>query len=243
MKRSALRRAGGFTLAELLVAATLLSLVMSGVYVLFGSTVRLWRSAEAEFNTYQQARTAMSGVRREYGNLVWQAGYLFEGRGNQFSMIVVSEPMDVSKSEGRHMMLVRYHWNRSGRTLVREERLVELSLPKWPRDGSFDEGRLRLSPRQRFVVAENVTNFEVRYYWTPLPEQRYHLHPPEWAQHYIVDRHERGWGLPQGIELALTITDPGRGGESVTVHQRLVTQTRSAMRRGEHLRTMLRGLI
>jgi len=55
------RSNAGFPLAELLVATLLATLVMSGVYFSFNSSIRLWRNGERDLQTYQDARTSMTG--------------------------------------------------------------------------------------------------------------------------------------------------------------------------------------
>jgi hypothetical protein len=229
----------------LLVATTILTFVMTGVYLLFNNTVRLWRTLEQDFDSHQDARTSLSIFSREWDNAVWQAGYLMEGSDDELSFITVAEPMDVEEGEGRHMMQVRYYYNRSGGELIREERLVELSLPKWPQGGKsrFDAGRLKLGRRQRYTIASNVSEFKISYYWTPAPDPGKIDQPPEWVNHYIVAKHEQGWGLPQGIEVALTMVDPEDPKEEVAIHYRQATHTNSALRMDKHLRKMLEGLV
>ncbi len=46
------QRRAGFTLVELIVASTLLTIVLAGVYTTFSSSVRVWRSGESNYHTY-----------------------------------------------------------------------------------------------------------------------------------------------------------------------------------------------
>ncbi|MBP8128614.1 MAG: prepilin-type N-terminal cleavage/methylation domain-containing protein [Candidatus Hydrogenedentes bacterium] len=203
------RKDNGFTLAELLVAATLLSLVMASVYTLFSSTMRTWRRSEGAFDMHQVARTALAVFEREVENLMDEAGYLFTGEDDEVTMFVVAEPMDVEEAEGPHLMRVRYRFDRTGEELVREEALVEMALPNRPPDGKpVEPGKIKLKRKREFVIATHVRDFELRYYWIPAPDQRYENEPPQPTEHLVVDSHEEGWGLPQAIEARLTLTDP-----------------------------------
>lgn len=199
----------GFTLAELLVAATLMSLVMASVYTLFYSTIRTWRHGEGGFDNHLNARTALAVLGHELENLMDEAGYLMEGDDNTLTMIVVAEPFDVEDTEGRHMMQVEYSFNRTGHRLEREEALVEMALPNIPPgEEPIDRGKIKLKRKREFTLAENVRDFELRYIWVPAPEKRDQNQPPTPVTPFVVDKHEDKWGLPQAIEARLTVFDP-----------------------------------
>lgn len=205
-----MRQSRGFTLAEVLVATTLLSIVMASVYTLFGSTLRTWRSAEDKFDNYQNARLAMGIMRRELDNVAPQAGYLMNGNRREIEFICVAEPFDVEGNQGRHMMRVRYRFNRTGGTVVREEALVEVALPN-PTYGEEVEpatARVRVRNRQTFVIAENVRDFQIRYIWIPAKPNRDLKKPPEREPPILATRHEENWGLPRGIQITMTLVDP-----------------------------------
>lgn len=237
-------RNSGFTLAELLVAATLLSLVMASVYTLFGSTMRTWRRSEGAFDIHQTARTALAVFERETENLLDEAGYLFKGEDDELTMFVVAEPMDVEDAEGPHLMRVRYRFNRTGEELIREEALVEMALPNRPPDGKpVEPGKIKLKREREFVLASHVRDFALKYYWIPAPEPRGKDEPPAPTQRFVVDEHEEGWGLPQGIEARLVIADPENPDREVsfTVLRRL--HTRTFYYPLQHLEKMLGDLI
>lgn len=199
----------GFTLAELLVAATLMSLVMASVYTLFYSTIRTWRHGEGGFDNHLNARSALSVLGHELENLMDEAGYLMEGDDHTLTMIVVAEPFDVEDTEGRHMMQVEYSFNRTGHRLEREEALVEMALPNIPPgEEPIDRGKIKLKRKREFTLAENVRDFELRYIWVPAPERRDPNQPPPSVTPLVVDKHEEKWGLPQAIEAHLTVFDP-----------------------------------
>jgi prepilin-type N-terminal cleavage/methylation domain-containing protein len=237
------RRARGFTLAEVLVATTLISIIMASVYTLFNSTTRAWRESEGRFDIYQNARTSLAVLKREIDNVVSPAGYFFQGDNQRFEMVVVSEPFNVEDSEGRHMMWVRYRYNRTGRELIRDEALVEMALPKQPPRGqAIDRGRLKMRRREQFVVAANVEDFSVRYVWIPIQPQRDKKQPPPPVTPIYADRHEEGWGLPTGIEVRMTVIDPGDKNQRRTFLVRKTILNPSAGYRETDLQNMLGGL-
>lgn len=205
-----IRSKQGFTLAELLVAATLMSLVMASVYTLFYSTIRTWRHGEGGFDNHLNARTALSVLGHELENLVDEAGYLMEGENDSITMIVVSEPFYVEKTEGRHMMQVEYSFNRTGHRLERKEALIVKALPNIPPgDVPVDRTKIDIKrPKREFTLAENVRDFELRYIWVPAPERRPLEEPPPPVTPLVVDQHKTKWGLPQAIEARLTVFDP-----------------------------------
>lgn len=237
------RRARGFTLAEVLVATTLISIIMGSVYTLFNSTTRAWRDSEGKFDSYQGARTSLAILKREIDNVVAPAGYFFQGDKDSFEMVVVSEPFNVENSEGRHMMWVRYRYNRTGRELIRDEALVEMALPKQPPRGqAIDRGRLKMRRRERFVVATNVQQFSVRYVWIPIQPQRDKKQPPTPVTPVYADRHEEGWGLPAGMEIRMTVFDPEDPGQQRTFFVRKTIMNPSAAYRETDLQNMLGGV-
>lgn len=200
----------GFTLAEVLVATTLISLVMASVYALFGSSLRTWRSAEDKFDNFQNARLAMGIMRRELDNMLPAAGYLFNGDRHEIEFITIAEPFDVEEAQGRHMMRVRYRFNRTGGEIEREEALVEVALPK-PKPGEEEDSpasRVKVKNREDFIIATNVERFDIRYIWVPVDPERDQKKPPKREKPIRTTRHEEGWGLPRGIEISMVFYDP-----------------------------------
>lgn len=220
------RPQAGFTLLELLVATVLLSLVMSSVYTLFHTTIGTWRGVEDRFTPYPDARHSLSLIQREYENFVWPAAHLMEGRGNEVTLYVVSEPMDVSETEGRHMMRVRYYL--SNDQLMREEALVEVALPVRPPEGrDLVRDRIKVGRRNRFVLADNVRDFQIGYIWVPLPDERDNDFPPDWQEEVMARTHRERWGLPQGLEIQLTLYDPEEMAPDQTFLTRIATRGES----------------
>ena len=207
----------GFTLAELIVATTVLTVVMTAVYTAFGSTIRAWRVGESQLHVYQDARTALSVMSHELGCLLGGTQHLFQGQDDEIEFFTVTPPMNVDKGEGPRVMWVQYRFNRTGHTLVRQEALVTDPLPLAPRDGDeVDHSRIKMGRKYKFEIAQNVRDFAVTYYWIPPIKIRANEPPPQWVAPVILQRSEEGWGLPQGIRVDLTIQDDMATGEETT---------------------------
>jgi len=199
----------GFTLAELLIASLLLSLVMTAVYTMMFSTLGAWRSIDGAFDAHQQARSFMTLFQREVENATARAEHLMEGDDNSMTLFVISEPMNVGEAEGRRLMRVRYSFNRTKGEIIREEALVETALPNRPPAGQkVDQKRVKLSDREDFVMARNVRDFELRYVWSPIPKITNADVPPPPAELVYAERHSEDLGLPQAIEVKLSLEDP-----------------------------------
>jgi prepilin-type N-terminal cleavage/methylation domain-containing protein len=199
----------GFTLAELIVATMLLSVVMTAVYTLFHSTIGTWRAVEEEYDTYQKTRTAMTQFQGDWNSLVARAAHLFEGEKDEITMFVIAEPMEMEDSEGPQLMRVRYFHRPGARELVREERRVQTALPMAPPHGQeLDRERIRLGTRKTAVVATDVQDFTVRYVWVPGVLKPGDFSPPPIEEPIKVTRHRERWGYPQGVELEIKLRDP-----------------------------------
>jgi prepilin-type N-terminal cleavage/methylation domain-containing protein len=209
------RSEAGFTLAELLVATLLISLVMSGVYFAFSSSIRLWRNGEADLQTFQDARTSMTIMTRELMQMLEGAGHLMEGDDNEIKFYAVSPPFHSDgEYEGPRILEITYRTrpnaNGPGRILVREEREVEGAMPMRPKDDTdIDAFRVKRGPSRKFDLAEGVLDFELTYIWIgeqETPGLGAELPEPEV---YELDEHREGDGIPQGIRISLTLTDEG----------------------------------
>jgi len=202
-------RDSGFTLAELLVASMLLSIVMTAVYTLLYTTLGAWRVVNTSFNEHAQARNVMTIIQRELENVAARADFLFEGDRDELTMFVISEPMNVEESEGRHLMRVRYRFNRSRGELEREEALVETALPNRPPFGQeVERDRVKLEDREDFVLARGVRSFRLRYIWVPLQIRQDANQPLPPVEPVFVTRHKENTGFPQAIEVTLSISNP-----------------------------------
>jgi len=201
-------RKNGFTLAELLVAASLLSIVMAAVYTAFGSTMRVWRLGETETNQYQDARIGFNLLSRELGCLLGGSEHLFSGEDNELEFFAVTQSLDVEKGEGARVLWIRYYL--SNRKLYRQEAVVEAPLPlnTMMADRERALGRIKLGRKHKFEIADNVRKFKVAYTWAPIQKDRKITDPPIWMDPIVIERNKKGWGLPQGVRISLTLRKP-----------------------------------
>ena len=208
----------GFTLAELLVASLLLSIVMAAVYTAFSSSVRLWRLGEANIQTYQDARTSLTIMTREIQNIVPGAAHLMEGTNDTLEFFAVTPPMDVDEDSEPRVLCIQYRTKKDpdpdgkGSILVREERIVKSPLPSAPPDeGEIESTIIKMGNEKDFDLASGVKNFEIRYIWRA-PEERPNAipteGPPAPVEFTVLDEHPKGAGIPQGIRIELTLLDP-----------------------------------
>lgn len=206
----------GFTLAELLVACTLLAIVMSAVYTSFNTSLNLWRIGSSDLLVYQDARLSMSILTRELQSVVAGTGYRFIGDGDELEFFTVTPSMDVEEGLASRVMWVRYDieggTGREGKRLRRTEALVEGPLPleSLEDEGRVEVGRVRLGGTRDFVIAEGIEDFRFSYWWIP-PAEEGKLGPdgaPD-LRRAPVERKEnkRGTGLPQGVRIDMTVRD------------------------------------
>lgn len=205
-------RRGGFTLAELLVASTLMAIVMAGVYTAFSSALRGWHGADSNYRIYEDARLALGLLSRELQAIPPGTLHLVEGSREELEFFTLSYPMNVSDGEEARVLRVRYRLKGvkrgRGRTLIREEAIVEGALPVDPPGSEgVDMMRIRVGQRHEFVIASDVLEFSVRHYWIPRVD-RAADEPPRRIEPIVEDDHRRGWGLPAGMEVALSLYDP-----------------------------------
>jgi len=201
-------RKNGFTLAELLVATALLSIVMAAVYAAFSSTIRVWRLGETETNQYQEARIGLNLLSHELGCLLGGSEHLFSGGHNKFEFFAVTQSLDVEKGEGARVLWIRYYL--SNRKLYRQEAVVEAPLPlnTMMVDRERALGRIKLGQKHKFEIADNVREFKVGYVWVPVQTDRKPNDPPIWIKPIVLQRNEKGWGLPQGVRISLALRKP-----------------------------------
>jgi prepilin-type N-terminal cleavage/methylation domain-containing protein len=207
--RARRRRQAGFTLAELIVATTVLSIAMTAVYSLLYTSIAAWRQVDQGFNAPQHARLALTYLQRDLQSSSVRASHLFEGDDKSVTLFLVARPMDVEEDQGPRLMRVRYRYKASTDELIREEAMVKTALPNRPPEGKkVDPARIELSDESEFVVARNVERFELRYLWAPYPQWEDQKAPPPRVEPLIAQRNKEGWGLPTAIEVQLSIEDP-----------------------------------
>ena len=212
------RAQAGFTLAELLVAATLLSMVMTAVYTAFSGFTHTWRLSEENLHAYHDGRIAMTIMNRELNSIVSGSGHLFEGQGNEVAFYAFVRPMDVEQGEEPRIMWVRYRLQSNprepGNRLVREEAVVEGQLPlREAYDDSLRGPRIQRGRTRTFDLATKVRDFRIRYCWhAPVEEGERRSS----GALFEVGEHQEGWGLPQGLRLRLSLDDPTSDDGTVT---------------------------
>jgi prepilin-type N-terminal cleavage/methylation domain-containing protein len=203
------RRQQGFTLAELIVASTLMAVVMSAVYVSFHSAIRVWRSGDRSAEAYQDARIALSVMSRELHSLVAGTEHLVRGTNSSIEFYTVSPPMDPEQADSTRVLWVRYQMARTtgsrGRTLQRTEASVTGPLPFWevgqPEPIS---STVRLGRRRSFDLATGLRDLELGYLWVMPPT----VEAPVFNREPLeVGENREGWGLPQGVRIRLTMMD------------------------------------
>ncbi len=204
----------GFTLAELVVASTMMAIVMGAVYTAFSSAIRTWRGGEMNSQTYESARAVLGLLTRELQGIPKGAQYLFSGDRDSLTFITVTNSLAVKKGEerGPEVMWVRYRLDaggsRNGRTLIREERPVEDPIPVQPPSGeTLDMRRLKLGHTEKFELAAGIRELGFRYYWVP-SVRRDPAQPPAPLPLLVEETNPDGRGLPQGVDILLVLNDP-----------------------------------
>jgi len=106
-------------------------------------------------------------------------------------------------------MRVEYAYNRSKRSIEREEALVEAALPLPEAEGqAIDPGRIKLDRPYKTTVANNVKQFGLQYIWAPTPAIGLPEEPPVPEPLIYRDNHKDKQSLPQAVELTLEFVDP-----------------------------------
>lgn len=204
------RRQQGFTLAEMLVASTLLTIVLGGAYTAFSTTSRAWRVGEKNYATFQDARGTLALLERELQSTIGAASYLFEGTNDTLTFLTLSAPLDPEEGEGNHVMWVRYRLkkdrDKEGAVIVREEARVLSALPEAPsgEDGFQDHDPIKKSREDAYELAQGVVGWELDYVWIPRIRQP-HDQPPVPIDPIVLTESRAGWGLPQAVRITLVL--------------------------------------
>ncbi|MFP6583849.1 MAG: prepilin-type N-terminal cleavage/methylation domain-containing protein [Candidatus Hydrogenedentota bacterium] len=202
----------GFTLAELLVASTLMSIALIGVYTTFHSTVLHWRNGSANEKTFTDARRVfaimqhdLSGIPNDRRQL--SAVSYFSGFPDEVSFVSAIQPMNVEELAIERLFAVRYYLN--GTDLIREERPVEgpLASQFTGMAGSRPQASLRLGRKYERIIADGVLDVRLTYLWTPGSSIRQDA-PPIWTP--LIERPTATDRLPAGVRIELTLYDAAK---------------------------------
>lgn len=206
------RRGGndGFTLAELLVAAVLISVVMGAVYTAFYSSVNTWRLGEENLDSFGDARMIASVMRRDLYNMAPDSWHLFEGDENEMLFYTVAPPMNVETGVEPRILEVRYRLKRSfgedESQLIREEAEVEEPLPPKPEDEGDISGELEVETgkSEDFVLSPRLLGMEIAYIYAALPEEEQERAPGP-VERIVREEPEIEWDKPQAMRVVFRL--------------------------------------
>ncbi len=212
----------GFTLVELLVATTMISVVMVMVYSSFNSSLKMWRSGDRSVAAYQDARIALTLMTRELQSMLPTAMHLFEGESDSFQFYEVATPLYPGSGDGPRTLWVRYSLRPlpggKGKSLMRQEAPVEGALPlRNPNEKTGetkeDKGRTRLGKKREFELASGVSGLKIHYLWMPAMDEGEVLgmlvgeRKFEFVEPIEEKDNVKGRGRPQGVRVELTMLD------------------------------------
>lgn len=212
-----LRKQGGFTLMELLVSSIMISVVLAGVYTAFGTALITWRAGEAGIRNAQSARIATMVMAQELQSIVRGSEYLIEGENDEITFYAVTRPMNVEEGNFSRIVEIRYRLKNDPKSrnkiLVREEGLVDGPLPLVTPETKDDieTTKIKVKDEEDFEVASGIADLEFSYYWVPgqeEAEEEGESLEPQPAPLVVKKENRKGWGLPQGIKIEMTIADP-----------------------------------
>ncbi len=212
------RGTAGFTLAELVVATTLISIVMAGVYTALSSAINAWKYGETNYEVFDDARYALGLMARELQNTPPASFPWFIGTSNEIEFFTLSSPLHIEDGVGPRWLKVRYRLagtsGRTGKRLIREEQTVEGSMVASPDcEEAQDTGRMRLGRRYDFELAANVQHFQIQYHWQPPIERSSGAAPPPKREMFTQNHNEKCWGMPKAVGIALSLKDPSASAE------------------------------
>lgn len=205
-----LDKRAGFTLAELVVASAVLTLVLTAVYTAFNNTAIAWRLGEGGEDFDQKARHVTALISRELHSLEPHATEYLEGADDEIAFFTIGQPMDVEAGEGPQVMYVRYY-TRDDR-LYRDEARLDGPIPVLSRDRrQIRKPKLSLEREERFVLADGVDEFRLAYVWMDTPSTaRDSGVPPPPATPIVEEGHRLGWGKPHAIRMSFRFEDEQR---------------------------------
>lgn len=209
MRCSDCHQQSGFTLAELIVASTLMSIVLMGVYSTFHSTILHWRTGSANEATYSDARRIFTLLKYDLGGVPndvvgLDAREYFVGDNRQFEFVTVIQPMNLGEKTVVRPMKVSYRL--SGEELMRVEEPIEGPLAI-PIGLGQDRGAqaLDLGPRFERTIGTDILGFRATYLWEPVPEHDENSRPM-WVD--LIEMNVAEARLPNAVSVELWLRDP-----------------------------------
>jgi len=197
----------GFTLLELLLSITILSLVLVTIYGTLNIGSRAWEKGERDIDKLQRMRVIMDFLSREIKSAypyevtpsevdTHKKFYAFEGKKDSISFVST-----VPLRGGKKGLSWLSFWVEEGTGLVVVERDAL-------RTDIFEE-RNHIDKDEIEVLDEHVTRVEFEYYKLRGKKEEGEGEG-EWEEHWDA---EREGNLPHAVRIELTFREEGRGKE------------------------------
>ena len=197
------RARGGFTLVEVLLAVTILSLVMVGVYGIWSASLKAWKRGGEATEVFQRQRVVMEALAQFAIEVYFAASpELYEiigaknpGLGDSVSFVTSSDaflPPSEANDVGMRRVTISLEQD--------EYRRTYLAIVNQPALGVTDDSKQEL---QAHVVSMDVSGFFVRY-----------LDPRDGAWY---DKWEDANIIPSAMEFTVVFGQPGDQIPPVTV--------------------------
>ena len=198
---------------ELLVAMSVFSIVMTGVYSAFRDTAQMWRENEQDADVFQQARVAMSVMERDLRSLNEASAFFFEGTSagrtgrfrDEMTFYTVAPPMLGRERRVPRLLKVSYYLRAErgrGFVLRRREQIVQGPMPRkqdFARHQIPTDKAVDLSREDYIELAEHLESMRFRYFWPHLDDD------DKWR-----DECRPGEGPPGCVQIEFVFTDPNR---------------------------------
>lgn len=171
----------GLTLIEVLIAMTILTLAMGGLYGSFSAGTRVYKQAEEGLDRTQELRTFLLYLRRELGNMVPYEPVPFGGKPSQIEFPVLLRRYS-SRGYEEGLYIVRYKILSD--RIVREEESIK------KKEGGGKEER-------KFIVLDHIRRGEFSF-----PFKDKDTEGVLWQEGWDP---EDGLGTPKGIRLRMQL--------------------------------------
>lgn len=196
----------GFTLMELLIAASVVSLLAMGVAAGLSAALRAWDSGERNLETYQTKRIVCDRLITEIGNAVnirgqkedeEQARMIFNGEPNTLSFLTTAHAL---MSPTMPMALKETNiYVEPGVGLVIQEAMFS-STEFFSRDRGI-----------QYVLDPTITDIQFSYYYVPRPSRTGRDDPD--AEEDLTGEWLDAWG-PDQIEILEVVSEEASEGDA-----------------------------